>query len=151
MAGSGWTNRGKQRVMAIALAGETPPTNFYWALVTSASAPGPDTNTKSELTEVANGNGYTTGGIVKARNATNFPFVEDDTNDWTLADPPDLAWTASGGSIPASGSPPHYLILTDDNATQGSREVWFYHDLASDPTVPVGQVFTIANPLIKAA
>lgn len=136
--------------MAIAMAGETPPTNLFWALVTSAVAPVADTNTKSELTEIANGNGYTTGGLSKARNATNFPFVEDDTNDRTEADPPDLVWTAAGGPIPASGGAARWLILTDDNVTQGSREVWFWHDLTSDRTVSDTQLLTIQNPLVRA-
>ena len=56
------TNRGKYNFLAWLFRGVTPPTNFYVALVTSATAPTADTNTFSELTEIAAGNGYTTGG-----------------------------------------------------------------------------------------
>jgi hypothetical protein len=136
-------------VVEIALANGSEPTAMYLALVTSATAPTVDTNTKSELTEVANGAGYTTGGISLTRNSTNFPVVEDDTNDWMNLDIPDQSWTASGGSIPASGGQARWAILTDDNATQGSREVWYWWDLTSDRTVSDTQVLSLVNLIIR--
>ena len=145
---SGWTNKGKARVLEIALANGTEPTAMYVALVTSAVSPTATINTKSELTELANGNGYTTGGIILIRNSTNFPTVEDDGNSRGSIDIPDQAWTASGGSIPASGGQARWAILTDDNATQGSREVWYWWDLTSDRTVSDTQVLTLSNMLI---
>lgn len=145
---SGWTNKGKARVLEIALANGSEPTAMYLALVTSATTPTVDTNTKSELTELANGSGYVTGGIILTRNATNFPTVEDDAADRGSIDIPDQAWTASGGPIPASGGQARWAILTDDNATQGSREVWYWFDLGSDRTVSDSQVLTISNMLI---
>ena len=145
----GWTNKGAFRLGEMALANSTEPTALYLALVTSATAPTVDTNTKSELTEIANGNGYTTGGISLTRNSTNFPVVENDTNDRFDCDIPDQAWTASGGPIPASGSGARYAILTDDNATQGSREVYAWWDLSSDRTVSSGQVLTLQNLLLR--
>jgi len=145
---SGWSNKGKARVLEIALANGSEPTAMYLALVTSATAPTVDTNIKSELTELANGNGYTTGGIILTRNATNFPTTEDDTNDRGAIDIPDQAWTASGGPIPASGGLARWAILTDDNATQGSREVWYWWDLGSDRTVSDTQVLSLVNLLI---
>lgn len=45
--------------------------------------------------EIANGNGYTTGGATLANDA-----VSTITNGWKY-DSDDPAWTASGGSIPA--------------------------------------------------
>src|SRR4029434_11346309 len=96
-----WTNKGAFRMAEIALANGAEPTALYLALVTSATAPTVDTNTKSELTEIANGNGYTTGGISLTRNATNFPVVENDTNDRFDVDIPDQVWTGSGGSVAA--------------------------------------------------
>lgn len=145
---SGWTNKGKARVLEIALANGSEPTAMYLALVTSAVAPTAATNTKSELTELANGSGYVTGGIALTRNATNFPTVEDDGNSRGSIDIPDQSWTASGGSIPASGGQARWAILTDDNATQGSREVWYWWDLGSDRTVSDTQVLSLVNLLI---
>ena len=143
---AGWTNKGKMRVLETALRGGTVPANFNVALFTSAAAPTADTNTKSELTEIANGNGYTTGGISVAHNSTDFDtLTEDDTNDRALIQIKDLVWTASGGALPASGSGARYAALTDANATKGSREVWFYWDLGADYSVSSGQTLTLQN------
>jgi hypothetical protein len=143
---AGWTNRGKMRMLGWAYRGATIPTNFYVALVTSATAPTADTNTLSELTEIAAGNGYTSGGIMLNRNATDFDVLtEDDTNDRGLIQIKDLVWTASGGPIPASGSGARWAVLTDDNATIGSREVLHYFNLVSDRTISSGQTLTLQD------
>ncbi len=137
---AGWTNKLKYRVLGYAFRGDTIPTNFYVALITSAAAPGPDTNTFSELTEIAAGNGYSAGGIQLAPGATDFDqWQEDDANDRALVQIKDLIWTATGGPIPASGNGARYAILTDDNATQADREVLAYFDLVSDRQVSEGQ------------
>lgn len=147
---AGWTNKGKYRVLEWSLRGGTIPANFNLALFTSAAAPGPDTNTKSELTEVANGNGYTTGGISVAHNSTDFDtLTEDDANDRGLIQIKDLVWTAAGGALPASGAGARYAALTDANATQGSREVLFYWDLGADYSVSSGQTLTLQNLEIR--
>lgn len=149
---AGWTNKGKARMLDIALRNNAVPTNFYVALVTSAVAPTADTNTKGELTEIASGNGYTTGGISLTRNTTDFDVLtEDDTTDFGAVQIKDLTWTASGGPIPSSGSGARYAILTDDNVTQGSREVYFYWDLTSDRTVSDGQPLTLQNCEIRGS
>ena len=147
---AGWTNKGKMRVLEWALRGATIPTNFYVALFTSAVAPTADTNTKSQLTEIANGNGYTTGGISLTKNSTDFDVLtENDTDDRGLIQIKDLVWTASGGALPISGSGARYAALTDDNATQGSREVLFYWDLGADYSVSSGQTLTLQNLEIR--
>jgi hypothetical protein len=143
---AGWTNRLKFNTLGWTFRGVAFPTNFYIALVTSAVAPVADTNVKSELTEIANGNGYVTGGISLTRNSTDFDVLtEDDTNDRALVQLKDIVWTASGGPIPASGGGARYAILSDDNVTQGSREVYVYWDLVSDRTVSSGQTLTLQN------
>lgn len=143
---AGWTNRGKYNTLNLVFRNATEPTNFYMFLATSATAPTADINTKSELTEVAAGNGYTAGGISLNRDATDFDVLtEDDTNDRALIQIKDLVWTASGGNLPASGNGARYAILTDDNATPASREVWNYFDLVSDRTVSTGQTLTLQN------
>lgn len=143
---SGWTNRGKQVIFADHHRNAAEFTNLYVALVTAAFVPGPDTNTLSELTEIAAGNGYTAGGISVARNVTDFDsLVENDTLDQAELQIKDLVWTAAGGSIPASGGGARYAVLTDDNVTVGSRQVLAYWDLVSDRVVSVGQTLTLQN------
>lgn len=143
---SGITNRGKYWMLGQMYRNDTEPTVLYLALITSAATPTADTNIFSELTEIAAGNGYTAGGISITRNATDFDvYSEDDANDWALIQLKDMVWTASGGNLPASGSGARYAVLTDDNATPGSRVVIAYFDLVSDRVVSSGQTLTLQN------
>ena len=68
-----------------------------------------------------------------------------DASDYALLQIKDVVWTASGGPIPASGNGARYAVLTDDNVTQGSREVYFYWDLVSDRSVSSGQTLTLQD------
>jgi hypothetical protein len=116
------------------------------ALVTSATAPTQDINTLGELTEIAAGNGYTSGGFQLAKNSTDWDvWTEDDTNDRGLIQIKDITWSASGGSIPDTGNGARYAVLTDDNGTVGSREVYAYWDLSSDRSVSDGQDLTLQD------
>jgi len=117
------------------------------ALATSAVAPTADTNTWSELTQIATGNGYTTGGYSLSRNATDFDVgpTEVDASDYAYIQIKDIVWTASGGNLPASGNGARYAVLTDDNVTEGSRDVLAFFDLSSDRTVSTGQTLTLQN------
>jgi len=142
---SGWTNKGAYRTLGIWRAA-TMPTNFYVALMTSATTPTVDTDTKGQMTEIANGNGYTTGGISLTKNATDYDvYTEDDANDRGLVQIKDLVWTASGGPIPSSGNGARWAIHTDDNATQGNREIWQWWDLVADRSVSSGQTLTLQD------
>jgi len=142
----GFTNKGKFKAMEWVFRGASIPTNFYVALVTSAQAPGPDINTLSQLTEIAAGNGYTTGGYQLTPGSTDFDVInEDDTGDLAKIQLKDVVWTASGGPIPDSGSGARYAVLTDDNATVGDRLVLGYWDLASDRSVSDGQSLTLQD------
>lgn len=143
---AGFTNKGKFHLLGHAFVAVAVPTNYYVALVTSAIAPTADTNTLGQLTEIAAGNGYTSGGISLTPGVTDFDVhTEDDTNDRGFVQIKDLVWTASGGSIPASGDGARYAILTDDNVTVGSREIYGYFDLTSDRSVSDGQTLTVQN------
>lgn len=143
---AGFTNKGKHHLLDQVFRNGTEPTNYYVALVTSAVAPDADTNTLSQLTEIAAGNGYTSGGISLSKNSTDFDsLVENDTNDRGEIQIKDLVWTASGGSIPASGNGARYAVLTDDNATVGSRIVIAFWDLTSDRVISSGQTLTLQN------
>lgn len=143
---AGFTNKGKAHMFDITFRGATPPTNYYVALVTSATAPTADTNTLSQLTEIAAGNGYTSGGFQLSRNSTDFDtLTENDTDDRGELQIKDLTFTASGGNLPSSGNGARYAVLTDDNATVSSREVYAYWSLTSDRTVSDTQDLTLQN------
>lgn len=147
---AGWTNKGKFGALDARYRGTAIPTNYYVALVTSAVAPVADINTLSELTEIASGNGYTSGGISLTPGATDFDVLtEDDTNDRGLVQVKDLVWTASSGPLPSSGNGARYAVLTDDNVTVGSREVYNYWDLTSDRSVTDTQSLTLQDCEIR--
>lgn len=143
---SGWTNKGKAHVLGIVFRNVSEKTNYYVALVTSAAAPTADTNTLGQLTEITAGNGYTAGGFQLTPGSTDFDtLTEDDSGDKGLVQVKDVTWTASGGPIPASGSGARYAVLTDDNGTVGSREVYAWFDLSADRSVSDGQPLTLQN------
>lgn len=143
---AGFTNKGKYHLLNIVFVNATEKTNYYVALVTSATAPTADTNTLGQMTEIAAGNGYTTGGYQLTPGATDFDTIaEDDGNDKGLVKIKDVVWTASGGSIPSSGGGARYAILTDDNGTVANREVYAYWNLTADRSVGIGGVFTLQD------
>lgn len=145
------TNRGKKLMFDAFFRGATPPTTFYLALVTSAAAPGPDTNTLSDLTEIAAGNGYTAGGTAVARNSTDFDtLTEDDATDMALLMVKNIVFTASGGVLPGSGAGARYAVLLTDEATVADRQVVDYWSLGSDRSVSDGQSLTIADLTTRA-
>jgi len=147
---AGTTNRGAFRIAQAFYRNTSIPTNLFAFLATSAAAPTADTNLKSDLTEIAAGNGYTAGGLSLNRNSTDFDVLtEDDTNDRAFVQIKDLVWTASGGPIPAIGGGARYLPVTDDNATPANRDVIHYFDLAADRTVSAGQSLTIQDAEIR--
>lgn len=79
---------------------DLPGATVKVALVTSAYTPdagtsGHDTWSDVSANEIANGNGYTTGGVTLASDA-----VAAVTGGWNY-DSADPTWTASGGAIPA--------------------------------------------------
>src|SRR4030042_1813327 len=143
---AGWTNRGKYLILGYAFRGVAVTQNYYIALVTSATAPLVDHNTLSELTQITTGNGYADGGYTLTSGSADFDtWTEDDGNDRALVQMKDIVWTASGGNIPLSGNGARYAILTNHNATVGSREIIAFFDLTSDRTVSDGQTLTLQN------
>lgn len=139
-ATSGWTSDGLRLMFDYFFRGATMPANFYIALVTDATTPDKTTNTLSDLTEITAGNGYATGGFQLSPNATDFDnLVENDSLDRAELQIKDVAWTASGGPIPLSGSGGSYAVITDNNGTIGSRIVYGWWDLGAARTATDGQ------------
>ena len=139
---NGMTLRGVRRMLAIAFQGETPPVDFYVALVKASPAPSALTTVMSGLTEVSNGNGYTSGGIALNRDAVDFDVLTEDTTGLSVyIQIKDVAWTASGGSIADAA----YAVLTNDHATIGSREVWAFWAFGAARTVTVGRTLPLTD------
>lgn len=148
---AGMTNRGKKLLLDYYFRRQgTLPAKFYIALVTSATAPTADTNILSDLTEIAAGNGYASGGYGLDPNTTDFDaMTEDDSGDKAILQMLDVEWTAAGGSIPGSGNGARYAVLTDDNATVGSRQVYCFWSLASDRSVGSGAKLKLVDLAIE--
>ena len=139
---NGLTLRGIRRMLGIAFQGDTPPANFYVALIQPTPAPTALTTVLSGLTQVANGNGYVSGGIMLNRDAVDFDVLNEDTTGLSVyMQIRDVAWTASGGSIVSAA----YAILTDNNPTMGSREVWAYWPFGAARTVTVGRTLPLSD------
>jgi hypothetical protein len=146
-----WTNRGKYLLFDWVFHRETMPTNFYVALVTAAVTPTAAINTLGELTEIAEGNGYTSGGYQLTPDATDFDYLyEDDSGDKAVIQTKDIVWTASGGPIPDSGDGARYAVLTDDNGTVANRQVIGIWDLVTERTATSGQSITLENCELQA-
>jgi hypothetical protein len=102
------------------------------------TAPNAATNTVlADITQIANGNGYTTGGATVTVTAS-----AQSGGTYTLTCN-QVSWTASGGSI----GPFRYAVLYNDTAT--NDELIEYWDIGSQ-TLTTGQVGTLqfnsANP-----
>lgn len=147
---SGVTNRGKLRTLEIALANTAQsgaiPTNFYVHLCTPATEPTAGVNTLGSLTQIADGNGYNTSGYTLNRDTTDWDTqTEDDANTIAYLQLKDIVWTAAGGTLPASGSGARWAVLTDDDATLATREIYFFWDLTSEREVSTGQTLTLQD------
>ena len=135
---AGFTNKGKAKLLRNFFQSETPPTNLYVYLVTSATAPTADTNTLGQLTEISE----TGKEFSLSLNTTDFDTSvsdsEDDTNDKGVMKIKDCTFAG-----PVTNA--RYAVLVDDNGTEGSREVYCYWDLGSNRSVSSGQTLTLQD------
>lgn len=87
----------------------------------------------ADITQIANGNGYTTGGVT----LTSVTWLETGSGlgvwRFTCAD---FSWTASGGTI----GPFQYVVLYDDTAT--NDKLVGYLDYGTPISVTNGNAFT---------
>jgi len=136
MAEIGITNKGTFRILDIVFRGASPTTLYYLALVTDTVVPTVDTKTLGDLEEINAGNGYSSGGVVVEKSSTGFPtIVEDDIGDKSSVTMKDVSITAVGGTMPASGDPISYFVLTGDGAPISSREVYAFGDFEGEVIV----------------
>lgn len=99
-------------------------------LVLSNTAPVATNTVIGNITQIANGNGYTTGG---AAVTTSSSTQTSGVYKLVLAD---VTWTASGGSI----GPFRYVVLYNSTAALSQLISWW--DYGSSITVPDGSSFT---------
>lgn len=100
-------------------------------VVLSNTAPTASTDSQlSNITQISNGNGYTTGGTTAASNAYS------QTSGTAKLTANDVVFTASG-----SMGPFRYAILYNDTAT--NDELIGYWDYGSSITLASGETFTV--------
>ena len=145
-----WFQRGYREILAVYFRGQAAEVNLYLALITSAITPDPDMDTFAELTEIAAGNGYTTGGFQLTPNSTDFDTLSvSDSGDYVVLQLKDITWTASGGPLPSSGSGARYAILMTDEGTIANRQLIACFDLGSAQTRSDGNPLTLQNLTLK--
>lgn len=95
------------------------------------SAPLSTNTILANITQIANGNGYTTGGATATISSS---AQTSGTYKLVLAD---TSWTASGGSI----GPFQYAVLYNDTATNDELIGWW--DYGTAITLTNGNTFTV--------
>lgn len=98
----------------------------------SNTAPVATNSVKTDITEIAAGNGYTAGGNVASVSSS---AQTSGTYKLILSDP--ATWTATGGSI----GPVRYAVLYNDTAT--NKELIGWWDYGSSVTLATGETFTV--------
>ena len=105
--------------------------------VLTNTAPTTGTNTVlADITQIANGNGYTTGGQA----LTSVTWSETGAGlgvwRWNAAD---FTWTASGGNI----GPFRYVVIYDDTPTSPADPLVGLFDYGTNITITDGNAFTV--------
>ncbi len=109
-------------------------TTDTWRAIIHTDAPTVTTdNALSDLTEIGNSNGYTTGG-------ENITFNSTRTTDTITATAVDVVWTASAGNLGGSTTG-RYFTIYDDTST-GNNLLCSY-DYTATFTVAAGETMTL--------
>jgi hypothetical protein len=138
---AGFTNGGNNATFKIATLSDTLMTVTHLdGSAPSMTNEGPSTSiTFTTSDELANGNGYTTGGVV-----SGVPVLsEDDVNGYANISIPTISWTASGGSIGPSASLIIFDLATTDNVCCGNL------DFSGDSTAVTGSAFVVAGVTLR--
>lgn len=96
------------------------------------TGPTASTNTVlADITQIANGNGYTTGGTQATQSSSS---LDTSTYELVVAD---VVFTASG-----SVGPFRYTVFYNDTPTSPADPLILYHDYGSSITLASGETFT---------
>lgn len=136
-----WTDYGINRMLDITFRSATGPTACSVRLLSTMTGSGVGNEDWLGISsnEVANGNGYTTGGETVALSNVGFDVLSDDSaNNRQYLQLADVSWTASGGSITAAGAA---LVMTDG----GTDKVWAIFDFSGSVTASDGGTLTMQN------
>lgn len=96
------------------------------------TAPNATDATLSQITQISNGNGYTTGGSTAASNAYS------ETSGTAKLTATDVVFTAFG-----SMGPFRYAVLYNDTPTSPADPLIGYWDYGSSVTLASGETFTV--------
>jgi flagellar capping protein FliD len=97
------------------------------------SAPTATNTVLANITEVANGNGYTTGGI-----SVGTITGAQTSGTFKLTGGTDPVWTASGAGFTA-----RYAVLYNDSPTSPADPLIGWWDYGSSVTLAAGETFTV--------
>ena len=100
------------------------------------TAPVASNTIKANITEIASGNGYVSGGNTATVTSS---AQTSGTYKLVLGDP--ATWTASGGPIPSTGDGFRYAVLFNDSAT--NKELIGWWDYGSSVTLADGESFAV--------
>ena len=97
------------------------------------TAPSASNTVLANITEVSNGNGYTTGGI-----SVGTITGAQTSGTFKLTGGTDPVWTASGAGFTA-----RYAVLYNDTPTSPAKPLIGWWDYGSSVTLASGETFTV--------
>ncbi len=101
-------------------------------VVLSNTAPSQSNTILSDITQISNGNGYTTGGATSAQSSS---AQSSGTYKLVIAD---VVWTASGAVGPF-----RYAVLYNDTPTSPADPLIGWWDYGSSISLANGETFTV--------
>lgn len=108
----------------------------FKAVLTNTAPSAANDTQLSNITQIANGSGYLTGGVTLA----SVTWLETGSGTgvwrWNAAD---FGWVASGGNI----GPFRYIVIYDDTPTSPADPLVGYYDYGTNLTVTDGNGFTV--------
>lgn len=115
----------------------------FKAVLTNTAPSQANDDELADITQIANGNGYTTGGVTLS--SVTWAETGAGTGIWQFSCA-DFSWTASGGNIANF----RYVVIYSDTST--GDKLFLYLDYGSAVTITSGNSFTVdvqANGLVR--
>lgn len=106
----------------------------FKAVLTNTAPSQANDDELADITQIANGNGYTTGGVTLS--SVTWAETGAGTGIWQFSCA-DFSWTASGGNIADF----RYVVIYSDTST--GDKLFFYLDYGAAVTVTSGNSFTV--------